>query len=165
MPTIKWGDLSLIRGLIGTSWKVNSNQWQIEKNYMAEVEITKKKSIHREDYKKVCNTSPLSWVLECADIPGISDQIKTLLEETKLSRRVKLICGDKLLEKVNMERDIFQRWLTFASYLCDVSDYIDISSTKCGSWLQSWPENQSLSVHGRLETVYQEWKIFFHTGG
>lgn len=105
------GDLSLVGGLIGTSWRVEWNQWQIEKNYKSKIR-RKNLSISWVDCKKVYNTSPLSWILECVDILCISDQIKSLLEETIWSQRVKLICGDKLLGKVNMEGDIFQGdWL------------------------------------------------------
>ena len=60
------------------------------------------------DYKKANDMVPHSWIVECLDMLGVSEQIKLFLSESMKAWRVDLTCSNQSLGRVNIKRGIFQ---------------------------------------------------------
>ena len=60
------------------------------------------------DNKKAYDMVPQSWILHCLKIQKISDQVEQVIEKTMETWRLKLTAGGKSLEKVKIQRGIFQ---------------------------------------------------------
>ena len=60
------------------------------------------------DYKKAYDMVPHSWIQECLDIFGISNNIKQLLTNSMREWRTMLVSGNTIIGEVNINRGIFQ---------------------------------------------------------
>ena len=60
------------------------------------------------DYKKACDMVPHSWIIECLDLFGVAENIKSLLVNSMEKWKVMLCSGNSELEEVEIERGIFQ---------------------------------------------------------
>ena len=60
------------------------------------------------DYKKAYEMVPHSWIVECLDMVGVSEQIKHFLSESMKAWRVDLRCNNQSLGGVDIKRGISQ---------------------------------------------------------
>ena len=64
-------------------WKETSDLLFIDKMILREVRMRKKTlAIAWIDYKKAYDMVPHSWIAECLDMAGVSEQIKHFLSES-----------------------------------------------------------------------------------
>ena len=60
------------------------------------------------DYKKAYDMVPHSWIIECLDLLGIAEDIKSLLVNSVEKWKVMLCSGNSELSEVEIKRGIFQ---------------------------------------------------------
>ena len=60
------------------------------------------------DYKKAYDIAPYSWIIECLDLFGVTENIKSLLVNSMEKWKVMLCSGNSVLGEVEIRRDIFQ---------------------------------------------------------
>ena len=60
------------------------------------------------DYRKAYDMVPHSWILECLNSLGISENIQQFLDKTMKTWRVELTCANQQLGEVKINRGIFQ---------------------------------------------------------
>ena len=60
------------------------------------------------DYKKAYDMVPHSWVIECLDLFGVAENIKSLLVNSMEKWKVMLCSGNSELGEVEIKRGIFQ---------------------------------------------------------
>ena len=60
------------------------------------------------DYKKAYDMVSRSWIIECLDLFGIAENIKSLLVNSMEKWKVMLCSGNSELGKVEIKRGIFQ---------------------------------------------------------
>ena len=60
------------------------------------------------DYKKAYDMAPYSWIIECLDLFGVAENIKSLLVNSIEKWKVKLCSGNSELGEVEIKRGIFQ---------------------------------------------------------
>ena len=60
------------------------------------------------DYKKAYGMVPHSWILECLDMMGVSDNIRELISYSMPGWKTCLILSGKELGKIDINRGIFQ---------------------------------------------------------
>ena len=60
------------------------------------------------DYKKAYDIVPHSWIIECLDLFGVAENIKSLLVNSMEKWEVMLCSGNSELGEVEIKRDIFQ---------------------------------------------------------
>ena len=63
------------------------------------------------DYKKVYDTVPHSWIIECLDLFGVAGNIKSLLVNSMEKWKVMLCSGNSELGEVEIKRGIFKEIL------------------------------------------------------
>ena len=78
------------------------------------------------DYKKACDMVPHSWIIECLDLYGVAENIKSLLVNSIEKWKVMLCSGNSELGEVEIKRGIFQR--DSLSPLVFVLAFISLSS-------------------------------------
>ena len=61
------------------------------------------------DYNKVYDVVPHSWIIECLDLFGVVENIKSLLVNSMEKRKVILCSGNSELGEVEIKPHIFQR--------------------------------------------------------
>ena len=59
-------------------------------------------------YKKAYNMVPHSWIIECLDLFGVAENIKSLLVNSIEKWKVMLCSGSSELAEVDIKRGIFQ---------------------------------------------------------
>ena len=60
------------------------------------------------DYRKSYNFVPHSWILECLDMLGIADNVRSFLEKSMKKWKLLLTLNGSDLCEVDVNRDIFQ---------------------------------------------------------
>ena len=60
------------------------------------------------DYKKAYDMVPHSWIIECLDLLGVAENIKSLLVNSMEKWKVMLCSGNSELDEVEIKRDIFE---------------------------------------------------------
>ena len=60
------------------------------------------------DYKKVYDMVPHSWIIECLDLFGVAENIKSLLVNSMEKWKVMLCSGNSELGEVEIKQGIFQ---------------------------------------------------------
>ena len=60
------------------------------------------------DYKKACDMVPHSWIIECLDLYGVAENIKSLLVNNMEKWKVMLCSGNSEFGEVKIKRGIFQ---------------------------------------------------------
>ena len=60
------------------------------------------------DYKKAYDMVPHSWIIECLDLFGVAENIKSLLVNSMEKWNIMLCSGNFELGEVEIKRDIFQ---------------------------------------------------------
>ena len=60
------------------------------------------------DYKKAYDTVPLLWIIECLDLFGVAENIKSLLVNSMEKLKVMLCSGNSELGEVQIKQGIFQ---------------------------------------------------------
>ena len=60
------------------------------------------------DYKKAYDMVPHSWIIECLDLFGVAENIKSLSVNSMEKSTVTLCSGNSELGEVEIKRDIFQ---------------------------------------------------------
>ena len=60
------------------------------------------------DYKKAYDMVPHSWIIECLDLFGVAENIKSLLVNSMETWKVMLCSGNSELGEVEINRGIFQ---------------------------------------------------------
>ena len=60
------------------------------------------------DFKKAYDMVPHSWIIECLDLFGVAENIKSLLVNSMKRWNVMLCSGNSELGKVEIKRGIFQ---------------------------------------------------------
>ena len=60
------------------------------------------------DYKEVYDMVPHSWIIECLDLFGVAEKIKSLLVNSMEKWKVLLCSGNSEFGEVEIERGIFQ---------------------------------------------------------
>ena len=60
------------------------------------------------DYKKAYDMVPHSWIIECLDLFGVAENIKSLLVNSMEKWNVMLCSGNSELGEVEIKRSIFQ---------------------------------------------------------
>ena len=60
------------------------------------------------DYKKAYDMVPHSWIIECLDLFGIAENVKSLLVNSMEKWKVMLCSGNSELGEVEIKRGIFQ---------------------------------------------------------
>ena len=60
------------------------------------------------DYNKAYDMVPHSWIIECLDLFGVAENIKSLLVNSMEKWNVMLCSGNSELRKVEIKRGIFQ---------------------------------------------------------
>ena len=60
------------------------------------------------DYKKAFDMIPHSWIIECLDLFGVAENIKSLLVKSMEKWKVMLCSGNSELGEVEIKRGIFQ---------------------------------------------------------
>ena len=79
------------------------------------------------DYRKAYDFVPHSWILECLDMLGIADNVRSFLEKSMKKWKLLLNSNGSDLCKVGVNRDIFQRDslspLIFVIYMIPVSSF------------------------------------------
>ena len=60
------------------------------------------------DYKKAYDMVPHSWIIECLDLFGVAENIKSLLMNSMEKWKVILCSGNSEFGEVEIKRDIFQ---------------------------------------------------------
>ena len=60
------------------------------------------------DYKKTYDMVPHSWIIECLDLFGVAENIKSLLVNSIEKWKVLLCSGNSELDEVEIKRGIFQ---------------------------------------------------------
>ena len=60
------------------------------------------------DYKKAYDMIPHSWILECLDLVGVAENIKSLLVNSMEKWKIMLCSGNSELGEVEIKRGIFQ---------------------------------------------------------
>ena len=60
------------------------------------------------NYKKAYDMVPYSWVIECLDLFGVAENIKSLLVNSMEKWKVMLCSGNSELGEVEIKRGIFQ---------------------------------------------------------
>ena len=60
------------------------------------------------DYQKAYDMVPHSWIIECLDLFGVADNIKSLLVNSMEKWKVMLCSGNSELGEVEIKRGIFQ---------------------------------------------------------
>ena len=60
------------------------------------------------DYKKAYYMIPHSWIIECLDLFGVAENIKSLLVNSMEKWKVMLCTGNSELGEVEIKRGIFQ---------------------------------------------------------
>ena len=60
------------------------------------------------DYKKAYDMVPHSWIIECLDLFGVAQNIKSLLGNSMEKWKVMLCSGNSELGEVEIKRGIFQ---------------------------------------------------------
>ena len=63
------------------------------------------------DYKKVYDMVPHSWIIECLDLFGVAEDIKSLLVNSMEKWKVVLCSGNSELGEVEIKRDVFKEIL------------------------------------------------------
>ena len=61
------------------------------------------------DYKKAYDMVPHSWIIECLDLFGLAQNIKTLLVNSMEKWQIMLCSGNSELGEVEIKQGIFQR--------------------------------------------------------
>ena len=61
------------------------------------------------DYKKAYDMVPHSWIIECLDLFGVAENIKSLLVNSMEKWKVMLCSGNFELGEVEIKQDIFRR--------------------------------------------------------
>ena len=73
------------------------------------------------DYKKACETTPHSWIVECLGMVWVSEQIKHFFSKSMIVWNVDLTCNNQSLGGVDKKRGIFQGDShSHFCYLCSV---------------------------------------------
>ena len=60
------------------------------------------------DYRKACDLFPHSWVIECMEMFGIAENLRTFLQKSMQQWRLSLTANREDLGEVNLKRGIFQ---------------------------------------------------------
>ena len=60
------------------------------------------------DYRKAYDLVPHSWILECLENLGVSEEIRRVVKESMKFWKVELTYGNDMLGEVKIERGIFQ---------------------------------------------------------
>ena len=60
------------------------------------------------DYKKACDMIPHSWIIECLDLIGVAENIKSSLANNIERWKLMLCSGNSELGEVEIKRGIFQ---------------------------------------------------------
>ena len=60
------------------------------------------------DYKKVYDMFPHSWIIECLDLFGVAENIKSLLVNSMEKWKVMLCSGNSQLGELEIKQGIFQ---------------------------------------------------------
>ena len=60
------------------------------------------------DYKKACGMVPHSWIIECLDLIGVAENIKSLLVNSMEKWKVMLCSGNSELGEVEIKQGIFK---------------------------------------------------------
>ena len=60
------------------------------------------------DYKKAYDMVPHSWIIECLDLFGVAESIKSLLANSMEKWKVMLHAGNSELGEVDIKQGIFQ---------------------------------------------------------
>ena len=60
------------------------------------------------DYKKVYDMVPHSWIIECLDLFGVAENIKSLLVNSMEKWKVMLCSGNSEVHEGEIKRSIFQ---------------------------------------------------------
>ena len=60
------------------------------------------------DYEKAYDLVPHSWIIECLDLFGVAENIKSLLLNSTEKWKVMLCSGNSELSEVDIKQDIFQ---------------------------------------------------------
>ena len=75
---------------------------------LREAQIRKKNlAVAWIDYKKAYDMVPHSWIVECLDMVGVSEQIKHFLSESVKAWKVDLTCNNQSLGGVDIKQGIF----------------------------------------------------------
>ena len=83
--------------------------------YIDRAVITEVKSTNKNlamawiDYKKAYDMVPHSWIIECLDLFGVAENIKSLLVNSMEKRTVILCSGNSELGELEIKQGIFQR--------------------------------------------------------
>ena len=62
------------------------------------------------DYRKACDLFPHSWVIECMEMFGIAENLRTILQKSMQQWRLSLTANREDLGEVNLKRGIFQEY-------------------------------------------------------
>ena len=60
------------------------------------------------DYKKACDMVPHSWIIDCLDLFGVAENIKSSLVNSMEKWKVMLYSGNSELGEVEIKQGIFQ---------------------------------------------------------
>ena len=60
------------------------------------------------DYKKAYDMVPHSWIMECLDLFGVAENIKSFLVNSMEKWKVILCSGNSELDEIEIKRVIFQ---------------------------------------------------------
>ena len=60
------------------------------------------------DYKKAYDMVPYSWIIECLDLIGVADNVKSLLVNSMEKWKIMLYSRNSELDEVEIKPGIFQ---------------------------------------------------------
>ena len=60
------------------------------------------------DYKKAYDMVPYSWIIECLDLIGVADDVKSLLVNSMEKWKIMLYSRNSELDEVEIKPGIFQ---------------------------------------------------------